>query len=199
MIGPNIDPWDILLIASLQLDSYQWPPPSGHGHSPGFQCTSLPAHIQQRRFLVFVCKTIAVLHCPFFFFFSCLAAFWSWLSNSPYWHLVRPWYHVQRGAGRGVAFHDLLRHRRKQQPCSTGSFITVSCPCIWTSCFQIALGLALTVVDWEVSARLSWNTHGADGNVLSEAFMHMQLVQRKTSQISLLLPAVLRVSCWMDS
>lgn len=134
-----------------------------------------------------------------FFFFSCLAAFWSWLSNSPYWHLVRPWYHVQRGAGRGVAFHDLLRHRRKQQPCSTGSFITVSCPCIWTSCFQIALGLALTVVDWEVSAWLSWNTHGADGNVLSEAFMHMQLVQRKTSQISLLLPAVLRVSCWMDS
>lgn len=69
MIGPNIDPWDILLIASLQLDSYQWPPPSGHGHSPGFQCTSLPAHIQQRRFLLFVCKTIAVLHCPFFFFF----------------------------------------------------------------------------------------------------------------------------------
>lgn len=134
-----------------------------------------------------------------FFFFSCLAAFWSWLSNSPYWHLVRPWCHVQREAGRGVAFHDLLRHWRKQQPCSTGSFIAVSCPCIWTSCFQISLGLALTVVDWEVSAWLSWNTHGADGNVLSEAFMHMQSVQRKTSQISLLLPAVLRVSCWMDS
>lgn len=83
--------------------------------------------------------------------------------------------------------------------CSSGSFISVLCLCIWTSCFPITLGLPLTAFDWEVSTWFSCNTHGADGNACSETFMHMQHLLGKTSQILLLLPAVLPVSFWMNS